>query len=147
MNSVGRFAKQEARVSGNILGERVVAQFALRLGARRRQRLGASLRVACEHVLRTDLPIEAAEGVQDILFKGVVGVLAAGGAHLVLGALLPLGEAAADGVVTVILCDARRVIQVVHGGQEAVNALVSVGVRLEHLVRQARRVDEEFCCL
>ena len=56
-------------------------------------------------------------------------------------------EATADGVIAIILGDSRRVIQVVDGREEPVDALVSVVLSLEDPVDYAGRVDEEFCRL
>lgn len=122
----------------------VVAQSALRFGARRRECLDAGLRVHTEHILWTDLAIESTESVQNVLLERVVGVLSTCGGHPILGALLPLGEAAANGIITIVLSDSRGMIQVVDGCQESIDTLRPVLGRLEHSVHNARRVDEEF---
>ena len=67
--SVGGLAKQPARIDGYVLSQWVVAEFAPRFGARRRQGFGAGLRVDTEHVLGTDLAVESTESVQDVLLK------------------------------------------------------------------------------
>lgn len=141
---VGRLAKQETGVDWYVLRQWVVAQFALGFGARWRQCLDASLRIDSEHVLWTNLPIEAAKCVQDVLFERVVCVLATGGRNLVLGTLLPLSKATTNGVVSVVLGDSRRVIQMVDCCQKSIHTIVPIIRCLEHFVNQTCRVYEEF---
>lgn len=105
----------------------------------------AGLRVDRKHILGTNLAVEASKGIEDILLERVVGVLAASSADSVLGALLPLGEAAASGIISVILGYPCGAVQVVYSSQEFINTVVSVVCSFEHLVNQARRVDQELC--
>lgn len=81
---ISSLAKQETEINRYVLCQWVVAEFALGFEAGWRQSLDAGLRAHREHVLWTDLTIESAKGVQDVLFEGVVSVLSAGGTNALL---------------------------------------------------------------